>query len=89
MEIIQSNFIKAAANPSDINEHLLTLYNYAHTCNHVTECGVRGVTSSWAFAAALVNRPNTKLISIDLDTNSNVKDFLNITRNAGLNTVFY
>lgn len=38
--------------PSDINEHLPTLYEYAKKCNHVTEMGVRGGNSSRAFLYA-------------------------------------
>jgi hypothetical protein len=32
-------------NVSDIYEHLPTLNNYAQQCNHITECGVRGIVS--------------------------------------------
>jgi hypothetical protein len=38
--------------PSDINEHLPTLYRYAKECESVLECGVRGCVSSWAFLMA-------------------------------------
>jgi hypothetical protein len=49
--------------PSDINEHLPTLYRYALECNSVLECGVRGCTSSWAFLYALHNRPSTLILN--------------------------
>jgi hypothetical protein len=49
--------------PSDINEHLPTLYRYAKECESVLECGVRGCVSSWAF---LMARPKL-LIMNDLD----------------------
>ena len=35
--------------PSDINEHLPVLKEYADKCNHVTEMGVRGCVSLTAF----------------------------------------
>jgi hypothetical protein len=35
--------------PSDINEHLPTLYKYACECDSILELGVRGCVSSWAF----------------------------------------
>lgn len=35
--------------PSDINEHLPTLLKYGHECEHITEMGVRGIISTWAF----------------------------------------
>ncbi len=47
--------------PSDINEHLPVLRSYAKECDHITEMGVRWITSTFAF---LVANPKT-LISID------------------------
>lgn len=38
--------------PSDINEHLPTLYKYGLECDSILECGVRGCISSWAFLMA-------------------------------------
>lgn len=48
--------------PSDINEHLLVLKDYAEKCDHVTEMGVRWVVSTYAL---LAGNPK-KLISIDM-----------------------
>jgi hypothetical protein len=48
---------------SDINEHLPTLRDLASECHHITEMGVRGVVSSWAFAEGLKSGSN--LIMID------------------------
>jgi len=36
---------------ADIREHLYTLKNYAEKSRHITEMGVRGVVSTWAFLA--------------------------------------
>tara|TARA_R110000823_G_scaffold125782_1_gene252765 strand:+ start:63 stop:713 length:651 start_codon:yes stop_codon:yes gene_type:complete len=47
---------------SDIHEHLPTLRNYASRSKHITEMGVRGIVSTWAF---LAGKPNT-LRSYDL-----------------------
>lgn len=49
--------------PSDINEHIETLKNYATECSHITEMGVRSVVSTWAFLEA---NPK-KLVSIDIN----------------------
>ena len=35
--------------PSDINEHIPTLIKYGKECKHITEMGVRGICSTWAF----------------------------------------
>ncbi len=48
--------------PSDINQHLYNLMGYAEGCNHITEMGVRGVVSTWAFLAA---NPK-KFVGIDI-----------------------
>jgi hypothetical protein len=74
---------------SDINEHLPTLHTYAINCTHVTECGVRGAVSSYAFADALMNRPGTKIVGVDLETNGNVERFLDSCKSVGLDAVFY
>jgi hypothetical protein len=47
---------------SDINQHLPTLKKYSEECEHVTEMGVRGIVSTWAF---LMGNPK-KLISYDI-----------------------
>jgi len=50
MENILKTYLKLCNTPSDINEHLPTLYKYAKKCNHVTEMGVRNVVSTYALA---------------------------------------
>jgi len=49
--------------PSDINEHIPTLIKYGSECEHITEMGVRWITSTWAF---LGSAPK-KLISYDIE----------------------
>lgn len=88
MSII-SHYEGAARHPSDINEHLPTLKSYAEQCNHITECGVRGVVSSWAFAAGLLGKKPARLIQVDLDTNQNVVNFGSVARKNGIDVVFY
>ena len=48
--------------PSDINEHLPTLMNYACECEHITEMGVRYIVSTYAL---LMGKPK-KMISYDI-----------------------
>jgi len=52
--------------PSDINEHIPTLIEYASECEHITEMGVRAITSTWAFLGAAPK----KLISYDIENPS-------------------
>jgi hypothetical protein len=68
MEIFKNKYNKLLNIPSDINEHLSTLYNYASNCESVLELGVRGVISSWAISYGLLNngKKNKKLFMNDM-----------------------
>jgi len=46
--------------PSDINEHILNMISYAKDCNHITEMGVRGIISTWAWMYALSEKKETQ-----------------------------
>lgn len=50
---IQQKYTELCVTSSDINEHLPTLCDLAGQCTHITELGVRGVISSWAFVRGL------------------------------------
>ena len=50
---METNYQIRKDRPSDINQHMETLKNYAKQCESVLELGVRGVVSSWAFAYGL------------------------------------
>jgi hypothetical protein len=61
--------------PSDINEHLPLLVEFARRCDHVTEMGVRDVVSTYAFLAGLsLDKPNPpkKLVSYDVYESKNI-----------------
>lgn len=77
---------------SDINEHLPTLLQYAKKCNHITECGVRTVTSSYALALGLIDQcdtTNKKIIQVDPFLHENIAKFKDLCKQEGLNCVFY
>ncbi len=46
---IHDEYSKAREIPSDMNEHIDTLFDLATECNSVVEGGVRWVVSTWAF----------------------------------------
>lgn len=48
--------------PSDINEHFPAIIKYGQECKHITEMGVRGICSTWAWLACSPK----KLISYDI-----------------------
>ncbi len=53
---IDDIFQQKCAEPSDINEHLPVLKDYASRSKLVTEFGVRGVVSTWALIAGRPDR---------------------------------
>ncbi len=86
---IQQKYERKCREASDINEHLPTLFKYGKECNHITECGVRSVVSSYAFALALKGKENNKLIQVDLQGNQNVINFGKECKDEGVNVTFY
>lgn len=61
LEITQ-RFNELCNTPSDINEHLTILKQYADRCNTVTEFGVRGCVSTFAFLSSNAQ----KVVSYDI-----------------------
>lgn len=78
---------------SDIDEHLPTLRRYASVCPHITECGVRSVVSSYAFAQGLLDMPELpadhKIVQVDLCFDEKIPMFAEECKSYGINTVFY
>ena len=72
MTIIKQKYIQKCNTPSDINEHLSTLFEYAKKCSTIAEMGVRFVTSSYAFA---LSKPD-RLLCLDIDKNPHVDEFI-------------
>ena len=52
MNLAEIKYTQACTKGSDINEHLPTLKKYSQYCDHITELGVRGIVSTWAFLVA-------------------------------------
>lgn len=86
---LESKYLQLCQAPSDINEHLPTLLKYAGECTTITECGVRAVVSSYAFANALKTNPNARLIQVDLNWHDNIGLFQKDCAKEGLRTSFY
>ena len=74
MEKILEKYNEHKNTPSDINEHLETLYNLGKECSHITEMGVRWVSSTWP----LVYSNPKKIISYDIVTNPNIIEVINL-----------
>jgi len=79
---------KKYSEPSDINQHLPILLAYAKHCKHIIECGVRNITSSYAFAAALVGTPENTYILVDPYKSSQMDSFLTLCHKESVNARF-
>lgn len=84
MESIENQFLQKRRTPSDINEHMDVLYEYAKKCETIAEFGVRRVVSSYAFAHA---RPK-ELLCLDIDYNDDVANFVEMCENENINMSF-
>lgn len=87
--MIANKYNDLCAKSSDINEHLPTLKRYASECTTITECGVRSAVSSYAFACALVDIPDARIIQVDMDWHANIGTFQKACVKEGLRTTFY
>jgi len=65
--LLEDLYARCASTPSDINEHLPTLREYASRCEHVTELGLRGARGS---TVALLAAQPKELISWDINPNA-------------------
>jgi len=68
----------------DINELFPVLRRYASQCDKVTEFGVRGVFSTYAFIAA---RPD-RLTSYDIETSPNILEAMDVANEVGVDFSF-
>lgn len=82
MEQIQKIYESHKSKASDINEHLETIFQISKECSHITEMGVRWVSSSWPM---LLSKPK-KMISYDIVYNPNINEVIN---QAKLNNIDY
>ena len=81
---ITEKFNSHRSKASDINEHLITLFELSQECSHITEMGVRWVSSTWAFVNA---KPN-KIISYDIVTNPNINEVIDLCKEYSINYAF-
>jgi hypothetical protein len=80
-ETINEYHLKNCKTPSDINEHLPVLEDYAKKCDTVCEMGVRKGISTWTFLNA---RPK-KLVSYDIEYSPDLEKHKQYAKNDCLN----
>lgn len=85
MELVKQKYEMQCITPSDINEHLPTLFEYSKQCESVIECGVRGIVSSWAFIYGLLNNEKNKKKIIMNDIHDfNLNEVERLTKNTNI-----
>lgn len=84
MEKIKLIYENECSKPSDINEHLPTLLKYANECDHITEMGVRWVSSTWPL---LLSNPK-KMISYDIVMHPKINEVIELANENKLNYQF-
>lgn len=77
------NLVKST--PSDINQHMEALYGFSLKCSTITEMGVRGVVSTWAF---LHSNPY-RLTCYDIGKHPNVDEALAMAAKEGIDMYFH
>lgn len=87
MDIISNKFNSICSTPSDINEHLGTLFLYATNCDSILECGVRGCVSSWALTYGLLMSSVTREGETKVDTDSDTIPPLKSVKRLTLNDI--
>jgi hypothetical protein len=83
-----AGYVQKCRTPSDINEHLPTLYDYTKKCDSVVECGVRNIVSSYAFASGLLGNSNNKYFMVDPYKSNQIDGFVKACKNEGINAEF-
>jgi hypothetical protein len=89
MSYLEIIYNRLCVKESDIHEHLPTLYKHAQECSHITECGVRNVVSSYAFALGLYGKENGILVQVDPYKSENIEPFQELCESHNIQTKFY
>jgi len=86
---LEEQINKIHQTPSDINEHIPIMLKYGQECDHITEMGVRGVLSTWAWLACA---PKNKFIAYDLQDPSkwggDIQSVKDTAKSYGINFEF-
>jgi hypothetical protein len=87
---LKTKYLELCNNPSDINEHLPTLKEYAQECSSVFETGVRGVVSSYALLYGLVENTNTNKKQIFLNDieQCNISEFKKLAQTNAISVKY-
>lgn len=84
MNKIEEIYLRNCQTTSDINEHLPILRGYSSTCKHITEMGVRGACSTWAFLSSGAE----KIVSYDIHKDDSIYEVIYYANEYGLDFNF-
>ena len=84
MKKILEIYLQHKETVSDINQHIETLYNLGKECSHITEMGVRWVSSTWPL---VYSKPN-KMVSYDIKKNPNIDRVISLCEEYSINYTF-
>ena len=77
---LEQKYRELCSTPSDINEHLPTLFYYSSKCQSAIELGVRGVISTYAILyGLLLNSNNEKKLLLNDVQPCNISDIIEIS----------
>lgn len=81
---LESIYAMCLNHPCDTNQLFPKLRSYAEKCDHITEFGVRGVFTTWAFLARVPKR----MVSYDVEYNGNIEGAKKEAAQAGISFEF-
>jgi hypothetical protein len=85
---IEQQYKHNCQTPSDINEHLPTLYRLSMGCEHVTEFGVRYGASTSAFLYAATRKGGPTFVAYDIVEEANIPWMFDTARREGADATF-
>lgn len=85
---LEDLYANASKRASDINEHMETLVKYGSECKHITEMGVRAISTTYAFMKA---EPK-EIISYDLESpdyyGGSLEEGMEVAQSVGIDWKF-
>lgn len=85
---LKSKYYNACQTVTDISQHIPLLLGYAKQCSSIVECGVRYLSSSYAFALGLVGKIGSKYTLIDPFKSTEVESFISLCGELGVQARF-
>ncbi len=84
--LLSERYVLAKNTPSDINEHIDKLKEYADQCQIIYELGVRAVCSTYGLIQSLIENPggDRRLVSVDIAKYPHVDEVVEIAKTAGI-----